>query len=350
MMMCDCDYCYEKMISSEWALLVAPFVTLILCYGVADVLDEAKLIVQHLFRVIFSKKSRTTSSEHAELRHEHAELRQLRHDKAQLQESAQKDRAYKKLRRENAALRVRKVRSVRKLRRENAILRQQLAVAEAKLAENGRHEDGEIEIRDPEEEEVDVDTVAVVPCEFDADLDFPPLALAEDLEDDEEEETPPVDRHQPEPEPALIPDNDDEITLGHDSPPRNSTPPSMVATPPYPTPTPTQKDTSPSPHMDENASQSVIESSSGPEDSTRLGRILTVAYSKKARRMVHVRRSARLLSAGTGSGGVEKNPKKPEKAKKSKKNQKKQKNPKKTRKITCRLSVASGTCAQSCRL
>ena len=36
-MMCDCDYSYEKMISSEWALLVAPFVTLILCYGVADV-------------------------------------------------------------------------------------------------------------------------------------------------------------------------------------------------------------------------------------------------------------------------------------------------------------------------
>ena len=48
MMMCDCDYCYEKMISSEWAQLVAPFVVLILCYGVADVLDEAKLIVQHL--------------------------------------------------------------------------------------------------------------------------------------------------------------------------------------------------------------------------------------------------------------------------------------------------------------
>ena len=306
----------------------------------SDVLDEAKLIVQHLFRVIFNKKSRTTSSEHAELRHEHAELRQLRHDKAQLQESAQKDRAYKKLRRENAALRVRKVRSVRKLRRENAILRQQLAVAEAKLAENGRHEDGEMEIRDPEEE-VDVDTVAVVPCEFDADLDFPPLALAEDLEDDEEEETPPVDRHQPEPEPALIPDNDDEITLGHDSPPRNSTPPSMVATPPYPTPTPTQKDTSPSPHIDENAPQSVIESSSGPEDSTRLGRILTVAYSKKARRMVHVRRSARLLSAGTGSGGVEKNPKNPEKAKKSKKTRKSKKIQKKTEKlhVGCRLLV-----------
>ena len=317
--MCDCDYCYEKMISSEWALLVAPFVTLILCYGVADVLDEAKLIVQHLFRVIFNKKSRTTSSEHAELRHEHAELKQLRHDKAQLQ--------------------------------------QQLAIAEAKLAEkhcdceqnrrhedgeqNRRHEDGEVEIRD-REEEVDVDTVAVLPCEVDADLDFPPLALAEDLEDDEEEETPPVDRHQPEPEPALIPDDDDEITLGHDSPPRNSTPPS-------PTPTPTQKDTSPSPHIDENAPQSVIESSSGPEDSPRLGRILVVAYSKKARRMVHVRRSARLLSAGTGSGGVEKNPKNPEKAKKSQKAQKKQKNPKKPRKITCRLSVASGTCAQSCR-
>ena len=345
-MMCDCDYCYEKMISSEWALLVAPFVTLILCYGVADVLDEAKLIVQHLFRVIFNKKSRTTSSEHAELRHEHAELRQLRHDKAQLQESAQKDRAYKKLRRENAALRVRKVRSVRKLRRENAILRQQLAVAEAKLAENGRHEDGEIEIRDPEKE-VDVDTVAVLPCEFDADLDFPPLALAEDLEDDEE--TPPVDRHEPEPEPLLIPDDDDdEITLGHDSPPRNSTPPSMVATPPPPTPT--QKDTSP--HIDENAPQSVIESSSGPEDSPLLGRILAVAYSQKAGRMVHVRRSARLLSAGigSGSGADEKNPKNPEKAKKSKKTQKKQKNPKKPRKITCRLSVASGTCAQSCRL
>ena len=262
MMMCDCDYCYEKMISSEWALLVAPFVTLILCYGVADVLDEAKLIVQHLFRVIFNKKSRTTSSEHAELRHEHAELRQLRHDKAQLQqqlaiaeakqqkEIAAKDGAYKKLRRENAALRVRKVRSGRKLRRENAQLQQQLAVAEAKLAakqrENGRHEDGEIEIRD-REEEVDVDTVAVLPCEFDADLDFPPLALADDLEDDEETPLVPVDR--PEPEPALIPDDDDddddEITLGHDSPPRNSTPSSMVTTPP--SPTPTQNDTSP--HM-----------------------------------------------------------------------------------------------------
>ena len=281
MMMCDCDYCYEKMISSEWALLVAPFVTLILCYGVADVLDEAKLIVQHLFRVIFNKRSRTTSSEHAELRHEHAELRQLRHDKAQLQ--------------------------------------QQLAIAEAKLA--AKH-------YDRDEEEVDVDTVAVssrrleeeeaeteeirdrdefdtvaavVPCELDPDLDCAPLALADDLEDDEEEETPrpvPVDRHEPEPdhEPALIPDDDDEITLGHDSPPRNSTPSSMVATPPFPTPT--RKDTLP--HMDENASQSVIESSSGPEDSTRLGRILTVAYSKKARRMVHVRRSARLLSAGRG--------------------------------------------------
>ena len=294
MMMCDCDYCYEKMISSEWAQLVAPFVTLILCYGVADVLDEAKLIVQHLFRVIFNKKSRrTTSSDHAELRHEHAELRQLRHDKAQLQH-------------------------------DKAQLQQQLAVAEAKLAENGRHEDGEIEIRD-REEEVDVDTVAVVPCEFDADLDCPPLALAEDLEDDEEEETPPVDRHEPEPEPLLIPDDDDEeITFGHDSPPRNSTPSSMVATPPPPTPT--QKDT------DENAPQSVIESFSGPEDSPRLGRILSVAYSKKARRMVHVRRSARLLSAGTGSGGVEKNPKNPEKAKKSKKSQKKQKNPKKPKK------------------
>ena len=316
MMMCDCDYCYEKMISSEWALLVAPFVTLILCYGVADVLDEAKLIVQHLFRVIFNKKSRTTSSEHAELRHEHAELRQLRHDKAQLQ--------------------------------------QQLAIAEAKLAakncKNGRQEDGEMEIRD-REEAVDVDTVAVLPCEFDADLDFPPLALAlaEDLEDDEE--TPPVDRHEPEPEPLLIPDNDDdEITLGHDSPPRNSTPSFMVANPPSPTPTPTQKDTSPSPHIDENAPQSVIESSSGPENSPRLGRILTVAYSNRARRMVHVRRSARLLSAGTGSGGVEKNPKNPEKAKKSKKTRKSKKIQKKTRKITCRLSVASGTCAQSCRM
>ena len=275
MMMCDCDYCYEKMISSEWALLVAPFVTLILCYGVADVLDEAKLIVQHLLRVIFSKKSRTTSSETAELRHEHAELRQLRHDKAQLQH-------------------------------DKAQLQQQLAIAEAKLAakncENGRQEeeklagrqeDGEIEIRD-REEEVDVDTVAVLPCEFDADLDFPPLALAEDLEDDEE--TPPVDR--PEPEPALIPDDDDEIILGHDSPPRNPTPSSMVATPPPPTPT--RKDTSP--QIDENAPQSVIESSSGPEDSPRLGRILVVAYSKKGRRMVHVRRSARLLSAGTGFG------------------------------------------------
>ena len=311
MMMCDCDYCYEKMISSEWALLVAPFVTLILCYGVADVLDEAKLIVQHLFRVIFIKRSRTTSSEHVELRHEHAELRQLRHDKAQLQ--------------------------------------QQLAIAEAKLAakncKNGRQEVGEMEIRD-REEAVDVDNVAVLPCEFDADLDFPPLALADDLEDDEEEETPPVDRHQP--EPALIPDNDDEITLGHDSPPRNSTPPSMVATPPPPTPT--QKDTSP--HIDENARQSVIESSSGPEDSPRLGRILVVAYSKKARRMVHVRRSARLLSAGTGSGAVEnnpKNPKKPEKAKKSKK-PRKSKKIQKTQKKTCRLSVASGTCEQSCRL
>ena len=304
MMMCDCDYCYEKMISSEWALLVAPFVVLILCYGVADVLDEAKLIVQHLFRVIFSKKSRTKSSEHTELRHEHAELRQLRHDKAQLQqqlaiaeakqqkEIAAKDGAYKKLRRENAALRVRKVRSGRKLRRENAQLQQQLAVAEAKLAakqrENGRHEDGEIEIRD-REEEVDVDTVAVLPCEFDADLDFPPLALADDLEDDEETPLVPVDR--PEPEPALIPDNDDENTLGHDSPPRKSTPPS-------PTPTPTEKDTSP--QMDENAPQSVIESSAGPENTPHLGRILTVAYSKKERRMVHVRRSARLLSAGTG--------------------------------------------------
>ena len=256
MMMCDCDYCYEKMISSEWAQLVAPFVVLILCYGVADVLDEAKLIVQHLLRVIFSKKSRTTSSETAELRHEHAELRQLRHDKAQLQ--------------------------------------QQLAIAEAKLAakscENGRQEDGEIEIRD-REEEVDVDTVAVLPCEFDADLDCPPLALAEDLEDDEV----PVDRHEP--ESALIPD-DDEITLGHDSPPRNPTPSSMVTTPPPPTPT--RKDTSP--QIDENAPQSVIESSSGPEDSPRLGRILVVAYSKKGRRMVHVRRSARLLSAGTGFG------------------------------------------------
>ena len=252
-MMCDCDYCYEKMISSEWAQLVAPFVTLILCYGVADVLDEAKLIVQHLFRVIFNKKSRTTSSEHAELRHEHAELRQLRHDKAKLQ--------------------------------------QQLAIAEAKLAakncKNGRQEDGEIEIRD-REEEVDVDTVAVLPCEFDADLDFPPLALADDLEDDEETPLVPVDR--PEPEPALIPDNDDENTLGHDSPPRNSTPPS-------PTPTPTEKDTSP--QMDENAPQSVIESSAGPENTPHLGRILTVAYSKKAHGMVHVRRSARLLSAGT---------------------------------------------------
>ena len=303
-MMCDCDYCYEKMISSEWAQLVAPFVTLILCYGFADVLDEAKLIVQHLLRVIFSKKSRTTSSEHTELRHEHAELRQLRHDKAQLQqqlavaeakqqkEIAAKDGAYKKLRRENAALRVRKVRSGRKLRRENAQLQQQLAVAEAKLAakqrENGRHEDGEIEIRD-REEEVDVDTVAVLPCEFDADLDFPPLALADDLEDDEETPLVPVDR--PEPEPALIPDNDDENTLGHDSPPRNSTPPS-------PTPTPTEKDTSP--QMDENAPQSVIESSAGPEKTPHLGRILTVAYSKKAHGMVHVRRSARLLSTGTG--------------------------------------------------
>ena len=308
--MCDCDYCYEKMISSEWALLVAPFVTLILCYGVADVLDEAKLIVQHLFRVIFNKKSRTTSSDHAELRHEHAELRQLRHDKAQLQ--------------------------------------QQLAIAEAKLAakncKNGRQEDGEMEIRD-REEAVDVDTVAVLPCEFDADSDFPPLALAEDLEDDEEEETPPVDRHQPEPEPALIPDDDDEITLGHDSPPRNSTPSSMVATPPPPTPT--QKDTSP--HIDENAPQNEIESSSGPEDSPLLGRILAVAYSKKADRMVHVRRSARLLSADTGSGAVEKNPKNPEKVKTIQKTQKKQKN-KKNKKITCRLSVASGTCARSCRL
>ena len=257
-MMCDCDYCYEKMISSEWAQLVAPFVTLILCYGVAHVLDEAKLIVQHLFRVIFNKKSRTTGSEHAELRHEHAELRQLRHDKAQLQ--------------------------------------QQLAIAEAKLAakncKNGRHEDGEIEIRD-HEEEVDVDTIAVLPCEFDADLDFPPLALADDLEDDEESPPVPVDRHQPEPEPAL-PD-DDEITLGHDSPPRNSAPSSVVATHP---PTPTRKDTSP--HMDENAPQSVIESSAGPENTPRLGRILTVAYSKKVHGMVHVRRSARLLSAGTG--------------------------------------------------
>ena len=50
MMLCDCDYCYEKMISSEWALLVAPFVTLILSYGVADVLDEAKLIVSGHFQ------------------------------------------------------------------------------------------------------------------------------------------------------------------------------------------------------------------------------------------------------------------------------------------------------------
>ena len=315
MMMCDCDYCYEKMISSEWALLVAPFVTLILCYGVADVLDEAKLIVQHLFRVIFSKRSRTTSSEHAELRHEHAELRQLRHDKAQLQ--------------------------------------QQLAIAEAKLAakncKNGRQEDGEMEIRD-REEAVDVDTVAVLPCEFDADLDFPPLALADDLEDDEETPLVPVDR--PEPEPALIPDDDDddddEITLGHDSPPRNSTPSSMVATPP--SPTSTQNDTSP--HIVENAPQSVIESSSGPEDSPRLGRILVVAYySKKARRIVHVRRSARLLSAGTGSGAVEnnpKNPKNPEKAKKSKK-PRKSKKIQKNQKKTCRLSVAGGTCEQSCR-
>ena len=311
MMMCDCDYCYEKMISSEWALLVAPFVTLILCYGVADVLDEAKLIVQHLFRVIFNKKGRTTSSEHAELRHEHVELRQLRHDKAQLQ--------------------------------------QQLAIAEAKLAakncKNGRQEDGEMEFRD-REEAVDVDTVAVLPCEFDADLDFPPLALADDLEDDEETPLVPVDR--PEPEPALISDDDDddEITLGHDSPPRNSTPSSMVATPPSPTPTLNG--------MDENAPQpqSVIESSSGPEDSPRLGRILVVAYSKKARRMVHVRRSARLLSAGTGSGAVEnnpKNPKNPEKAKKSKK-PRKSKKIQKSQKKTCRLSVASGTCEQSCRL
>ena len=72
----------------------------------------------------------------------------------------------------------------------------------------------------------------------------------------------------------------------------------MVATPPPPTPT--RKDTSP--QIDENAPQSVIESSSGPEDSPRLGRILVVAYSKKGRRMVHVRRSARLLSVGTGFG------------------------------------------------
>ena len=193
------------------------------------------------------------------------------------------------------------------LRQEKAQLQQQLAIAEAKLAEkhcdceqnrrdedgeqNRRHEDGEMEIRD-REEAVDVDTVAVLPCEFDADLDFPPLALADDLEDNEETPLVPVDR--PEPEPALIPDDDDdEITLGHDSPPRNYTPSSMVATPP--SPTPTQENTSP--HMDENAP----ESSSGPEDSPRLGSILTVAYSQKARRMVHVRRSARLLSAGTGT-------------------------------------------------
>ena len=253
----------------KWAEFCAPFVVISVLFGFAYALHESVIRSEQL-----DKKRRATI-------------------RKQQKEIAAKDGAYKKLRRENAALRVRKVRSGRKLRRENAILRQQLAVAEAKLAENGRHEDGEIEIRDPEEE-VDVDTVAVLPCEFDADLDFPPLALAEDLEDDEEcedleddEETPPVDR--PEPEPALIPDDDDEITLGHDSPPRNSTPPS---------PTPTLKDTSP--QMNENAPQSVIESSADPENTPRLGRILTVAYSKKAYGMVHVRRSARLLSAGTG--------------------------------------------------
>ena len=318
-MMCEIDF-YEVLSNLLWwAQLCAPFVLRLLIVAFAYGLHESVLESDKL-----DKKRRAT-------------IQTLQ------KESAQKDRAYKKLRRENAALRVRKVRSVRKLRRENAILRQQLAVAEAKLAENGRHEDGEIEIRDPEEE-VDVDTVAVLPCEFDADLDFPPLALADDLEDDEETPPVPVDRHGPEPEPALIPDDDDEITLGHDSPPRNSTPPSMVATPPPPTPT--QKDTSP--HIDENAPQNVIESSSGPEDSPRLGRILAVAYSQKAGRMVHVRRSARLLSAGTGSGADEINPKNPEKAKKSKKPRKSKKN-KRPRKITCRLSVASGTWARSCR-
>ena len=257
----------------KWAEFCAPFVVISVLFGFAYALHESVIRSEQL-----DKKRRATI-------------------RKQQKEIAAKDGAYKKLRRENAALRVRKVRSGRKLRRENAQLQQQLSVAEAKLAakqrENGRHEDGEIEIRDPEEE-VDVDIVAVLPCEFDADLDFPPLALADDLEDDEETPPVPVDRPEPEPEPAL-PDDDDEITFGHDSPPRNSTPPS---------PTPTLKDTSPSPGMDENAPQSVIESSSGPEDSSRLGRIVAVAYSKKARRMVHVRRSARLLSAGTGNMSV----------------------------------------------
>ena len=119
--------------------------------------------------------------------------------------------------------------TIHKLNRAKRETFQQLVIAKEKLAtkhcENCRRlEEAETEIKQICDCNEEFDTVAVVLCEeFDV-----AVVLCEEFDADQ---TPPVpvDRHEPEPEPVL-PDHDNEMTLGDESTPRNSTPSSMVAT------------------------------------------------------------------------------------------------------------------------